>query len=159
MKGTERRKWTVGDVFLILLAVLSALGFLLRFWGISKRGEEELREYEILAEWKHAEVRTVEGLREGDALYTASGELFGRVITVEQIPSTVEIKKDGRIYRVESTDRLDVRMVVSVTAREADGQILRAGREALMVGQTLCLYSMTLEIPVRIAFVGEKGAF
>jgi len=156
MTGKERKKWTVADVFLILLAILSLLGFLLRFRGIRNGEERELREYVIGVEWKNVDVRTVAGLREGDTVYTASGERFGRVVSMEQKPSAVELKKDGRIYRVESQGRLDVRVNLAVTCREADGQVLRNGREALMIGQTLSLYAMTAEMSVRIAYIGEK---
>ncbi len=159
MTGAERRKWTVADVFFILLAILSLLGIFLRFWGMRNRGERELREYTVGAEWKNVDGRTVAPLREGELLYTASGELFGRVVSVEQKPSVVELKKDGKIYRVESEERCDVQIYLSTMCRESDGQILREGREALMIGQTFSVYTMTAQMSVRITSIGENVPF
>ena len=156
MTGTERKKWTVVDIFLILLAALSLVGTILRFWGIKRRGVGELYEYSVGVVWESVDNRTAGSLQEGDLVYTASGELFGRVLSIEQKPSAVELKKDGKIYRVESEERLDVRIDLAVSCRESDGQILWRGRDVLMIRQTLRLYSMTAELPVRIVFIGEK---
>jgi hypothetical protein len=157
MTKTERKKWTVADLFLILLAILSLVGIFIRFFGIRRQVVGEKYEYSVGVVWENVDKRTAFELREGEVVYTASGEVFGRVLSMEQKPSLVELKKDGKIYRVESEERLDVRIELTVSGRESDGQILRGGREALMIGQTLRLYSMTAELPVQVTRIGEKA--
>ncbi len=156
MTEKKRMRWTGADLFLILLAVLSLIGFLLRFWGMQSRGEGDLRDYAVTVEWKNVDARTAQSLLEGDLLYTASGEMFGEVIALESVPTEVEVRQNGMILRVESPTRQDVRIGIAVRGREADGQILKNGRDALMIGQALTLYSATAEITARISLIDPK---
>ena len=156
MTRTKRRKWTVADLFLILLAMLSLVGFLVRFSGIRSRGEGDLRDYTVAVEWKNVDVRTVGALQAGDLLYTASGETFGEVIALQTKPTEVEVRQDGAVWLVESPSRLDAQIKIAVRGREADGQILGRGRDALMIGQAWTLYSATAELRVQIASIAPK---
>ncbi len=156
MSEKKQKKWTAADLFLILLAVLSLLGFFVRFWGIRSRGEENLRDYVLTVEWKDVDARTVGSLQAGDLLYLASGERFGEVLSAEDEPSEVEVRQDGRIYRIPSTTRRDARITVAVKGREAKGQILGRSGDPVMIGQRLMLYSGTAEMSVRIASIAPK---
>ena len=156
MMGTERKKWTLADLFLILLAILSLLGIMLRFMGMRRGGGNDFSDYAVEMMWENVDLRTAAGLGVGEVLYVPSGEIFGRVISVDVRPSVVELRQDGKIHRVESIERCDVLVRVVVSARDADGQILSLGGDALMIGQTKCLYSMTAELPLLITSIGEK---
>ena len=58
MTGTERKKWTLADLFLIFLAVLSLLGMLLRFVGLRRSGGDDFSDYEVEMIWKNVDLRT-----------------------------------------------------------------------------------------------------
>ena len=152
----KRRTWTAADLFLILLAVLSVVGFLVRFWGVRGQGEGDLRDYTLTVLWKSVDARTVDAIEEGDPLYTASGELFGYVISVQGQPSEVEVRQVGEVHRIASPTRLDARIGIAVGGREADGQILSTDGGALLIGQTLTLYSARAELHVRIASIDQN---
>lgn len=156
MTEKKQKKWTAADLFLILLAVLSLLGFFVRFWGIRSRGEETLRDYVLTVEWKDVDARTVGTLQAGDLLSMASGERFGEVLSVEDVPTEVEVRQDGRIYRLPSETRRDAEIRIVVKGREAKGQILGRSGDPVMIGQSRILYSGTAEIAVRIVSIGEK---
>ncbi len=157
MTETKRKKWTAADLFLILLAVLSLVGFLVRFWGIRRHGEGDLRDYTLTVLWKSVDARTVDAIAEGDPLYTASGELFGYVISVQGQSTEVEMRQDGEVHRIASPTRLDARIGIAAKGREADGQILSTDGGALLIGQTLTLYSPTAELHVRIASIDQNA--
>ena len=156
MMGTERKKWTLADLFLILLAILSLLGILFRIVGMRKVGGDGFSDYAVEMMWENVDLRTAASVVVGEVLYASSGEIFGRVISVESRPFLVELRQNGKIHRVESIERCDMLVRVVVRAREADGQILSLGGDALMIGQTKCLYSMTAELPLLITSIGEK---
>ena len=156
MTGTERKKWTLADLFLIFLAVLSLLGMLLRFVGLRRSGGDDFSDYEVEMIWKNVDLRTATEVEVGELLYAPSGETFGRVISVDVRPSVVELQKDGRIHRVDSLERRDVQIRVVVSGRESDGQILSLGGDTLMIGQARLLYSETAEMALSIASIGEK---
>ena len=156
MMGTERKKWTLADLFLILLAILSLLGILFRIVGMRKVGGDGFSDYAVEMMWENVDLRTAASVVVGEVLYASSGEIFGRVISVESRPFLVELRQNGKIHRVESIERCDVLVRVVVSARDADGQILSLGGNALMIGQTKCLYSMTAELPLLITSIGEK---
>ena len=156
MTGTKRRKWTAADLFLILLAMLSLVGFLVRFFGIRSRGEGDLQDYTVTVEWKNVDARTVSALQAGDLLYTASGEEFGEVIAIRTEPTEVEVRQGGTVWLVESPNRLDAEIKIILRGREADGQILGRGRDALMIGQAWTLYSAMAELRVHIASIAPK---
>ena len=156
MMGTERKKWTLADLFLILLAILSLLGILFRIVGMRKVGGDGFSDYAVEMMWENVDLRKAASVVVGEVLYASSGEIFGRVISVESRPFLVELRQNGKIHRVESIERCDVLVRVVVSARDADGQILSLGGNALMIGQTKCLYSMTAELPLLITSIGEK---
>ena len=159
MSGVKQRKMSLGDGFLLLLAVLSVSGILLRFWSIRRGGGEDLQEYAIYAQWENVDLRTADCLREGETLYTAAGEIYGIVLSMERLPAESEVAADGNLYRLASSARCDVRIRISVACREADGQLLRGGTESVTVGQTLKLYSRLAELPLVVVFLSQEPIF
>lgn len=160
MRGQNRkRRMNLADVFLILLAVLSVSGILLRLWRIRQAEGMNLREYAVETEWRDVDLRTVACLREGETLYTAAGEAFGTVLAMERTPCETEVIADGTVYRVVSETRCNVRIRLSVACRESDGQLLRGDGSALTVGQTLRLYSSLAELPLKVVLLSRDPIF
>ena len=160
MRGTNRKKrMNLADVFLILLAVLSVSGILLRLWSIRQAEGMDLRGYAVETEWRDVNLRTADCLREGETLYTAAGEVFGTVLSMERMPSEVEVVSDGTVYRIASEMRCNVRIRLSVACRESDGQLLRGDGSALTVGQSLRLYSSFAETTLRVIYLSREPIF
>lgn len=160
MRGRNRKKrMNLADVFLILLAVLSVSGILLRLWSIRQAEGLDLREYAVETEWRDVDLRTAACLREGETLYITAGEVFGTVLSMERTPCETEIVSDGTVYRIASDVRCNVRVRLSVACRASDGQLLRRDGSALTVGQTLKLYSALAELPLKVVFLSQEPVF
>ena len=147
------------DWFLLLLAVLSVSGILLRFWGLRNRSDEELQEYAVVVKWENADGRTVSCLQVGDILYTAGGERFGRVLSISSVPAEVELVSGGNVYRLPSETRVDVTVELAVRGRLSDGLLLKDGTDALAVGQERKLYSALTELPFTVVFWSAEPMF
>ena len=159
MSRKSRGKWNTADWFLLLLALLSVGGILLRAWGLRRGKSEDLREYEIVAVWEDVDPRTVSCLEEDSVLYTAAGEAFGRVIWVEESPAVTELVANGELYRLPSEQRLNVTVEITVRGSVSDGRFLREGIEPILSGQELRLYSDWAELPLRIVYVSPEPVF
>lgn len=152
--GDRGRRFRLTDFFLILLFLLCAAGMVFRYWGMRSGTGEELKPYELTAEWRNEDYRTVSCLREGDLLYTAAGELFGEVISVETVPALVRLREAGVLYegRLPENTRCDVRLTVRVMGRTTGGMLLRDGAHPVNAGESYTLYADLAEIHLWIIF-------
>ena len=149
MSGRERRL-NAADWFLILLGGLSLGGILLRFLGLGEVDRGELQRFAVVAEWKDADARTVACLHEGEVLYTAAGEVFGVVRSIEDTPSEVEILSGGEVHRTQSVSRVNAFVEIEVTGRVSEDRLFSERGELLAAGQTVRIYSRRAELPVKI---------
>ena len=156
--GSSKRM-NAADWFLLLLALLSVSGILIRFWGLRNRSDEELQEYAVVVRWENVDVRTVSCLQVGDILYTAGGERFGRVLSISSAPAEVELISGGTVYRLPSEARMDVTVELAVLGRLSNGQFLKGGTDALAVGQERKLYSALAELPFTVLFWKAEPVF
>ena len=140
------------DVILIVLALLSVAGLALRVGWMKQGSRESLSGFAVCAVWKNVDNQTAECLREGELLYTAAGEIFGRVLSLEAHPAVTETVWGGRVYRAESPSRFDVELRLSVEGRFREEQLLWNGLEAVSVGQTKQLYSRMAEVKIAVTF-------
>lgn len=148
--GTKRLN--SADWFFILLAVLSVCGILFRFLGLRQGKTNDLEDFTLIVEWSDIDIRTLECLEEDEVLYTAGGEVFGIVETVEWNPSEVETVFGGDVYRLRSESRVDATVHISVSGRVSDGQFFRNATESVTVGQKLKLYSERTELLLKVVF-------
>ncbi len=153
------KRMNAADWFLILLAVLSVCGILLRLWGLRNRSSEELREYLVVMTWEDADARTVACLQAGELVYTAGGELFGRVLSISTEPSETELVSGGSVFRLPSESRVDVTLELAVLCRASGGQLLKDGTEAFAVGKRQTLYSSMAELPLTVTFWENEPVF
>ncbi len=152
----KSKRMNAADWFLLLLALLSVCGILLRFWGMRNRSDEELQEYAVMAKWENADERTVSCLRAGDVLYTAGGERFGRVMSISSVPAEIELVSGGTVYRLPSESRVNATVEIAVLGRLSDGQLFKDGTDALAVGQARKLYSSMTELPLTVMFWDQE---
>lgn len=159
MSRKNKGRWNTADWFLLLLALLSIGGILLRAWGLRHGKNEDLREYAMRAVWESVDARTASCLTKDAILYTAAGEVFGWVISLETSPAVAELVADGELHRLPSEQRLNVTVEIAVSGKMSDGYFLRDGIEAIVAGQELRLYSDWAELPIRIVFVSPEPVF
>ena len=145
------------DWFLILIAVLSGVGLLLRFRGLGGETGEATEEFAVYATWEGADARTVACLREGEVLYTAAGEVFGRVLDMEIEAMEVELIAGGEVYRLASQDRKRVELRLAVACRLSEGMLMRSGGEPLAVGQQIRLYGRSVSVPITVSHFDRSG--
>ena len=145
MKGRDRR-FNAADWFLILLGLLSLGGILLRFLGLGGGDRGELQRFVVIAEWEGVDARTAACMQDGEILYTAAGEVFGSVRSVETLPTEIEIVSGGEVYRAPSPTLVNVIVEIDVTGRTSDERLFSQRGELLSAGQTVSLYSPSLTV-------------
>lgn len=148
------KRFRLTDFFLIFLLLLCVAGAVLRYWGMRSGTGDELKTYELTAEWRDEDYRTVSCLREGDLLYTAAGETFGEIVSVETVPALVRLREAGILYegRLPENTRCDVRLTVRIKGSTAGGVLLRNGVYPLHIGESYILYTKLAEMHLFVVF-------
>ncbi len=150
-RGT-RGRWNAGDTLLVVLALLSVTGIMLRFFFLRLPTGSEVREYEIVARWANVDARTLSCVKEGDMLYTPAGEPFGKVVSISSEAAEITVTEGGLTYRVSAPDetRRDALITVLVSGHYSDGAFFRDGKRILGQGESYQLYSERAELTLRI---------
>lgn len=149
----NRRNGSILDLFLIFLFLLCILGLLLRWHEL--KGEESnlsLSAYTLTARMSGVSPQTVDCVEEGDALYTATGELFGYVSRVIADPAEVTLIADGEAWSGawDSSILNDLTVEIEVMGVWREEILLHDGRKPLAVGQSLSLRSETVAFLLKL---------
>ncbi len=150
----------VADWFFTVLLLLSIGGILLRSWDLRQRTNTEREEYSVLGRCESMDARSADCVREGDWLYTLSGERFGRIEQIIRVPAVMRIERDGIFYesRMEEGVRVELILTVSVSGRESGGILQRDGLRPLSVGEQITLRSDLAELRMRVLLWGRSEA-
>lgn len=153
-----RSKLNRTDRFLILVLLCCGVGIAWRAWELHRGTRMNDGEYEILAEWKNVDARTAACLSE-ETVYTASGEVFGRVVGINTFPAEVRMTDVGGTYlaRPIESGRLDLQITLRFVGGEREGMILRGGMTPVAVGDVLKLYSERCELSCIVRFCGQNS--
>jgi hypothetical protein len=161
MKKNEslRGRWNSGDTLLILLALLSVVGILFRFFLWRQPLAKDLREYMIVAKWEGVDARTLSCVGEGELLYTPSGETFGKVVSISHEASVITVNEGGKAYRVSMPPQTtcDATLTVTVSGIFSDGVFFRDGKRILGVGECYLLYSERAELTLRVVRLSSNA--
>ncbi len=157
--ASPRGRWNAGDTLLILLALLSAVGILVRFFGWRQQPTKDLRDYEIVAKWEGVDGRTLSCVEEGDVLYTPSGEHFGRIVSISRETSVLTVSEGGETYHVNAPlgTKCDATLTVTVSGVFSDDVFFRDGKRILGVGECYLLYSERAELALLIVGFSPNG--
>ena len=155
----NRRNGSILDLFLIFLFLLCILGLLLR-WH-ETQGEESnlsLSPYTLSVQMSGVSPGTVDCVEEGDALYTASGELFGYVREVLAEPAAVTLIADGEAWSGAWDPSIlnDLTMEIEVMGVWREDVLLHGGRMPIAVGQTLSLRSEAVAFSLKLYKMTSK---
>lgn len=142
-KVERKRRGSIVDVFLILLILLSIVSIIWRYYRVSTTVSQLEKPLLLTAETEILDSGTYDCMRVGDKLYTASGELFGTLLSVEKIQAEVSLILDGEWYEGawEEELRCKVRMEIAVNAIASERGDLVAGSRVLVGEQLPLLYS------------------
>lgn len=151
--GHNKRNGSILDLFLIFLFLLCILGLLLR-WH-ETQGEESnlsLSPYTLSARMSGVAPQTVDCVKEGGALYTASGELFGYVRGVLAEPAAVTLIADGEAWSGTWDPSVlnDLTLEIEVMGVWREEILLHGGRVPIAVGQMLSLRSETVAFSLKL---------
>ena len=155
-KKREDRRWNAGDTLLILLAVLSVVGIVLRLLSWREPSGGETEGYEFLAKWEGVDVRTLACLDEGERLYTAAGDCFGEVVSVRTEAAEITLTEGGITYRTEAPEGVcDAFLSVRVRGAFSDGVFFRDGKRILGLGESYLLHSQRTVLTLRIVRMAQ----
>ncbi len=140
----RRVRGSILDLFLIFLFFLSILGIALRWhelhgstWG------EQWEEFRMYAELTAIDPRIADCIAEGDILYTASGETFGRIVRAEQTPSEVTLISNGAPFvgAWDQTRKCNLLLEISFEGRTSGQGVLWHGTHTVLSGESRLLYT------------------
>ena len=139
-----RKKGSFGllDAFIVTVILLSVVGLILRIQVLRVDAREDETCYvRMVAKCLPREIADCIGV--GDVLYTADGGIYGEVEEIASSPAQVEWVSNGAHHTGEWEDgkRITLSLRVRVLGSAADGAFLRAGKYAILVGDTESLYS------------------
>ncbi len=140
----KKRRGSILDLVLIFLLILSALGIAFRWQQIKGlSAEQSYKEYRLVGHTGTLHPDILRCVENGEALYTASGEYYGRLKTVHAMASRVTLFSEGKYLSAEwdPQKKTDLYVEVIFEGTERGGRILRNGRSDVMIGQTVTLYS------------------
>ena len=149
----NKQNGSILDLFLIFLFLLCILGLLLRWHELkSEESKLSLSPYTLSAHMSGVAPGTVDCVKEGDALYTASGELFGYVRGVLAEPAAVTLIADGEALSGAWDPSIlnDLTLEIEVMGVWREAILLHGGRAPIAVGQTLFLRSETVAFALKL---------
>ena len=139
----ERRHGSILDLFLIFLFLLCIVGTILRWQALRRdTGSADSMRLLIVARSEAVDTRIADCLSAGEMLYTASGEAFGRVVTVTYRSAEVSLLSGG-VYHIGAWPmeaRCRVEAVIETVGVGQNGTWLREGKYPLSVGESMLLY-------------------
>ena len=147
------RRGSILDLFFIFLFLLCIVGALLRWQELHRENTDiVLERFLLTAESEAVDARISECLTEGEILYTASGELFGKVRAVEAKPVQVTLLADGTYYSGswDAEKRCRIEVEIEVEGVKNGEVLLRNGRIPLTVGQSVSLYSERTALTLKL---------
>lgn len=137
-------KGSILDLFLIFLFVLCIVGTLLRYQELRRRDRTgQFEGLYVIALTDALDARTAACISEGEMLYLASGEVFGKVASVSLRAFEEVFFSDGKYHRFswESDRRCRLEMEIALEGVERDGVWQREGKYPMAVGERVTLYS------------------
>ncbi len=148
----KEKKGSLFDVFVISFLLLSILGASLRWQQLSASpSEERFVECILLTRATGLHTDTALCIAEGDELYTAAGEYYGRITAKEVRALGVRLVEDGALFEGVWEDTwCDVRLGISVRGIQQGDAFLKGGRERLLGGQSLTLYTQRAALALEI---------
>ena len=142
---TKKRRFGLLDAFILAVLLLSAVGLVLRAQMLHVQDTDEVAAT-VRLEARSIPPEIADCLSRGERLYTADGTVFGTVEAVERNPSRVQLVSGGATYTGEDAERIDFAVTVTVLGSASEGVLLRNGRYAVLVGETVTLYGERIEL-------------
>ena len=152
-----RRRGSILDLFLIFLLLLSLLGAAMRYRELH-RGDfgAPLAEYKLTVRLQSVDPHLSDCIAVDDAVYTAAGELYGRVSDIRVLPAQVGLFSEGDFVLGEwdMKVRCDLEVDIVFEGAESAGRVLWKGTGACFAGQSTALYTRRALLKGRILQVG-----
>ncbi len=137
MRHARQIRLSALDVLLLSLLLICLIGGLRRVYTRENAPDIEETVYlHVLLSAAPAQLK--ECLSSGDTVYTASGELLGKLLSVEKQPARVTILSDGQ-YHIGEWDpdlRVDLHLKIAVKGQRTEHGVLCAGTR-VAIGTTL----------------------
>ncbi len=136
MKTTEKKRFNVLDVVIVLVIIAAIAAFFLRgrFVSLFQKEADHIVTYSYRITDVRGEVAAA--LKAGGELYTESGKSAGKVLTVNSADATDErILSDGRTVLVKN-GLVDLEGTVSANGYESDGFVYLECGLMLIPGKT-----------------------
>lgn len=149
----------VADWFFTVLLLLSIGGIVLRSWDLRQRADTERESFSVTGRCESMDARSADCVREGDWLYTVSGERFGRIERISLSPATMRIESKGILYesKMPEETRVELTLTVSVFGRERGGVLQRDGLRPVSVGERVTLRSELAEMRMTVQLWERVG--
>lgn len=148
----KEKKGSLFDVFVISFLLLSILGASLRWQQLSASpSEESFVECILTTRATGLHTDTALCIAEGDELYTAAGEYYGRITAKGTRALEVRLVEDGKLLEGVWEDTwCDLRLSISVRGVKQEESFLKGGRERICCGQSLTLYTQRAALALEI---------
>ena len=141
--GTQKRKGSVLDLFLIGLVLLSIFGWLLHRYVNTETAVAENLQARIVLRSYALPSTVYECLSEGEPLYTEGGDLFGRILTLKRTDAKIELQNEQEtaVGVWPLSERCVIEIEAEVVGKKKQDVFLYDARFPLSVGKSITLYS------------------
>lgn len=149
----KEKRGSILDLFLIFLFLLCIVGGLLRRQELRTRDVlVATAPYTLTVVTAEIDPRVAECIAVGEAVYTESGELFGRVTAKTLLDAEVSLLSDGEYLRGawDASLFVDLSLEIEIEAAQNDRGLLWNATTPLSLGETLTLYSERTALRVKL---------
>lgn len=149
----------VADWFLTVILLLSIGGIVLRSWDLRQRVDTEREIFSVTGRCESMDARSADCVREGDWLYTVSGERFGRIERITRSTAVVRLESNGVTYEGEipESERVELTLKVTLSGRERGGALQRDGLRPVSVGERITLRGELAEVRMTVLLWERTG--